>query len=93
MAATAMDTTMVDAPAAAPVEQQFSLNVLQMIKGAQAQHGLRHGDYQRYRRYCTARLVRLCKSLNFMHGRGKYVKKPISEATVTNVSSYSTVPG
>nr|XP_024397376.1 signal recognition particle subunit SRP68-like isoform X2 [Physcomitrium patens] len=72
------DVAMVDA--ALP-----SIGVLQLIKGAQAQHGLRHGDYQRYRRYCTARLARLYKSLNFTHGKGKYVKKPITEATVTNV--------
>jgi signal recognition particle subunit SRP68 len=66
-----------------------SIPVLQLIKSAQAQHGLRNGDYQRYRRYCTARLARLYKSLNFTHGKGKYVKKPITEATVTNVRSLS----
>lgn len=42
-----------------------------------------------YRRYCTARLARLYKSLSFTHGKGKYVKKPITEATVTNVRSVS----
>ncbi|CAM6030711.1 unnamed protein product [Sphagnum balticum] len=71
--------------AATVVVNRFSVNVLQLIKEAQSQHGLRHGDYQRYRRYCTARLMRLYKSLNFQHGRGKYVKKPIVESTVTNV--------
>ncbi|XP_022736313.1 signal recognition particle subunit SRP68 isoform X2 [Durio zibethinus] len=49
------------------------------------QHGLRHGDYARYRRYCTARLRRLYKSLKFTHGRGKYTRKAISESTVTEV--------
>jgi hypothetical protein len=33
------------------VVNRFSVNVLQLIKEAQSQHGLRHGDYQRYR-YC-----------------------------------------
>ncbi|KAL3701446.1 hypothetical protein R1sor_019468 [Riccia sorocarpa] len=64
---------------------KFSFNVLQLIKTAQFQHGLRLGDYKRYRRYCTARLMRLYKSLNFKHGRGKYIRKDITEATVTDV--------
>ncbi|CAM8909650.1 unnamed protein product [Rhodiola kirilowii] len=64
---------------------KFSINVLQLLKSAQMQHGLRHGDYTRYRRYCTARLRRLYKSLKFTHGRGKYNKRAITEATVTDV--------
>ncbi|KAK8962898.1 hypothetical protein KSP40_PGU019816 [Platanthera guangdongensis] len=38
-----------------------------------------------FRRYCTARLRRLYKSLKFTHGRGKYVKKAITESNVTDV--------
>nr|XP_043615137.1 signal recognition particle subunit SRP68 isoform X3 [Erigeron canadensis] len=38
-----------------------------------------------YRRYCTARLRRLYKSLKFTHGRGKYAKKSITLSTVTEV--------
>ncbi|KAG8652718.1 signal recognition particle subunit SRP68 isoform X2 [Manihot esculenta] len=49
------------------------------------QHGLRHGDYARYRRYCTARLRRLYKSLKFTHGRGKYTRRAITESIVTEV--------
>ncbi|CAN1138253.1 Signal recognition particle subunit SRP68 [Linum perenne] len=37
------------------------------------------------RRYCTARLRRLYKSLKFTHGRGKYTRRAITEATVTEV--------
>ncbi|XP_075636601.1 uncharacterized protein LOC142608815, partial [Castanea sativa] len=59
--------------------------LLQLLKSAQMQHGLRHGDYTRYRRYCTARLRRLYKSLKFTHGRGKYTRKTITESTVTEV--------
>jgi hypothetical protein len=36
------------------------------------------------RRYCTARLRRLYKSLKFLHGRGKYTKRNITESTVTD---------
>ncbi|KAK4345146.1 hypothetical protein RND71_035322 [Anisodus tanguticus] len=64
---------------------KFSVNVLQLLKSAQMQHGLRFGDYARYRRYCTARLRRLYKSLKFTHGRLKYTKRPISVSTVIEV--------
>ncbi|KAI3455149.1 hypothetical protein Pfo_011812 [Paulownia fortunei] len=64
---------------------KFSVNVLQLLKSAQMQHGLRFGDYARYRRYCTARLRRLYKSLKFTHGRGKYTKRAITASTVTEV--------
>ncbi|KAJ8534958.1 hypothetical protein K7X08_016686 [Anisodus acutangulus] len=64
---------------------KFSVNVLQLLKSAQMQHGLRFGDYARYRRYCTSRLRRLYKSLKFTHGRLKYTKRPISVSTVVEV--------
>ncbi|KAK1294773.1 hypothetical protein QJS10_CPA16g01235 [Acorus calamus] len=84
------------------INPKFSINVLQMLKSAQMQHGLRQRDYTRYRyhlqsllkmstnsdrmrRYCTARLRRLYKSLKFTHGRGKYLRKAITESTVTEV--------
>ncbi|KAF5730997.1 Signal recognition particle-related / SRP-related isoform 1 [Tripterygium wilfordii] len=67
------------------ISSKFSINVLQLLKFAQMQHGLRHGDYVRYRRYCTARLRRLYKSLKFTHGRGKYTRRAITESTVTEV--------
>ncbi|KAK6927840.1 Signal recognition particle subunit SRP68 [Dillenia turbinata] len=65
------------------ISPKFSVSVLQLLKSAQMQHGLRHGDYTRYRRYCTARLRRLYKSLKFTHGRGKYTRRAINESTVT----------
>ncbi|KAL4601010.1 hypothetical protein ACB092_11G241100 [Castanea dentata] len=58
------------------------LHLLQLLKSAQMQHGLRHGDYTRY---STARLSRLYKSLKFTHGCGKYTRKTITESTVTEV--------
>ncbi|KAL9263323.1 Signal recognition particle subunit SRP68-like protein [Drosera capensis] len=61
---------------------KYSVNVLQLLKAAQMQHGLRHGDYTRYRRYCTARLRRLYKSLKFTHGRGKYSRRDISDSVL-----------
>ena len=57
----------------------YSLKLLPLIRGLQAQHGLRHGDYQRYRGYCSRRLARLRKALNFVQGdRRKFVKKEMN---------------
>lgn len=39
--------------ATAPIESElkplFSIEILRLIRDAQKQHGLRHGDFQRYR--------------------------------------------
>ena len=47
--------------------------VLQMLKSAQQEHGLRHRDYQRYRRYCNNRCRRIRKFLKFRQGEKKRV--------------------
>ncbi|MGH0168132.1 UNVERIFIED_CONTAM: hypothetical protein FKN15_062701, partial [Acipenser sinensis] len=53
--------------------------VLQIIKESQQQHGLRHGDYQRYRGYCSRRLRRLRKTLGFKMGnRHKFTGKKVT---------------
>ncbi|XP_049577674.1 signal recognition particle subunit SRP68 [Syngnathus scovelli] len=55
------------------------LEILQIIKESQQLHGLRHGDYQRYRGYCSRRLRRLRKTLGFKMGnRHKFVGKKIT---------------
>lgn len=36
-------------PQKAGEKTTFSVDILRMIRDAQKQHGLRHGDYQRYR--------------------------------------------
>jgi len=57
----------------------YSMKLLPLIRNLQAQHGLRHGDYQRYRGYCSRRLARLRKVLNFVQGdRRKFVKKEMN---------------
>ncbi|KAI7752335.1 hypothetical protein M8C21_014822 [Ambrosia artemisiifolia] len=85
MATEKTDASSMDVDGQITIDSKFSINVLQLLKSAQMQHGLRHGDYTRYRRYCTARLRRLYKSLKFTHGRGKYNKKAITVTTVTEV--------
>ncbi|MCP9264801.1 Signal recognition particle 68 [Dirofilaria immitis] len=55
-----------------------TLSILQLIKDAQQKHGLRHGDYQRYRSYCARRVRRIRKSTGFTHvhkGVSKYTAK------------------
>ncbi|GLT83857.1 hypothetical protein SLE2022_021250 [Rubroshorea leprosula] len=39
----------IEDPNSEQITTKFSINVLQLLKSAQMQHGLRHGDYTRYR--------------------------------------------
>lgn len=56
-----------------------------MIKNAQQQHGLRHGDYQRYRGYCTRRIRRLRKALKFPQGDKRHFKR--RDVTIAQLTS------
>ncbi|GJZ02946.1 signal recognition particle subunit SRP68 [Tanacetum coccineum] len=84
-----MTTETIDTSAAMDIDDnsnpKFSINVLQLLKSSRMHHGLKFSDYTRYRRYCSARLRRLYKSLKFTHGRGKYAKKSVTASTVTEV--------
>ncbi|XP_047222717.1 signal recognition particle subunit SRP68 isoform X1 [Girardinichthys multiradiatus] len=61
------------------IQGGLGLEILQIIKESQQQHGLRHGDYQRYRGYCSRRLRRLRKTLGFKMGnRHKFVGKKVT---------------
>jgi len=63
----------------------FSLDILHVIKEAQGQHGLRHGDYQRYHGYCNRRLKRIRKVLKFKMGeKRKVIPKKVTEAIFTD---------
>ncbi|XP_067644307.1 signal recognition particle subunit SRP68 isoform X2 [Eurosta solidaginis] len=53
----------------------FTVEILHMVKDAQQQHGLRHGDYQRYRVYCTRRIRRLRKALKYPQGDKRHFKR------------------
>lgn len=58
---------------------------MKIIKDAQQQHGLRHGDYQRYRGYCSRRLRRLRKVLKVPQGdRRHFKRKDVTAAIVTD---------
>ncbi|CAK8697291.1 unnamed protein product [Clavelina lepadiformis] len=63
----------------------FSVDILHVIKDAQAQHGLRHGDYQRYHGYCNRRLKRIRKVLKFKMGeKRKVIPKKVTENIFTD---------
>jgi signal recognition particle subunit SRP68 len=49
----------------------LELQLHHMLRSLQLQHGLRHGDYQRYRHYVTRRLARLRKAGKATHKGGK----------------------
>ncbi|KAJ8399685.1 hypothetical protein AAFF_G00407900 [Aldrovandia affinis] len=60
-------------------DEGLGLEILQIIKDSQQQHGLRHGDYQRYRGYCSRRLRRVRKTLGFKMGnRHKFTGKKVT---------------
>ena len=57
------------------------MKLLPLTESLQSKHGLRHGDYQRYRGYCSRRLARLRKVLKIVQGeRKKFTKKDVTIA-------------
>lgn len=67
------------------LKYNFYLLVLKLIKESQQQHGLRHGDYQRYRGYCSRRISRLRKVLKIPQGdRRHFKKRDVSENHINN---------
>ncbi|KAL8616979.1 hypothetical protein ACOMHN_041897 [Nucella lapillus] len=70
----------------------FTVEALLLIKEAQQQHGLRHGDYQRYRSYCSRRIRRIRKSLHFPQGgRNRVTPKKVTGDLLTD-SRYIQLP-
>ncbi|CAG9584487.1 unnamed protein product [Danaus chrysippus] len=65
-------------------KNMISLEIFRVIKDAQQQHGLRHGDYQRYRGYCSRRLRRLRKVLKIPQGdRRHYRRRDVTSSHLT----------
>ncbi|XP_015791940.1 signal recognition particle subunit SRP68 [Tetranychus urticae] len=65
-------------------ENTVTFEVLQLIKEAQSQHGLKHGDYHRYRGYCSRRLRRLRKSLGIIQSSGTRHRSTFAMKKITN---------
>uniref|UniRef100_A0A8D2LLR8 Signal recognition particle subunit SRP68 n=2 Tax=Varanus komodoensis TaxID=61221 RepID=A0A8D2LLR8_VARKO len=72
-------------PTSGDLGDSLGLEILQIVKESQQQHGLRHGDFQRYRGYCSRRLRRLRKTLNFKMGnRHKFTGKKVTEELLSD---------
>uniref|UniRef100_A0A6J0VBJ6 Signal recognition particle subunit SRP68 n=1 Tax=Pogona vitticeps TaxID=103695 RepID=A0A6J0VBJ6_9SAUR len=72
-------------PKSGDLGDSLGLEILQIVKESQQQHGLRHGDFQRYRGYCSRRLRRLRKTLNFKMGnRHKFTGKKVTEELLSD---------
>jgi signal recognition particle subunit SRP68 len=69
-----------------------ALLVLKIIKEAQQQHGLRHGDYQRYRGYCSRRLRRLRKVLKVPQGDRRHFKRRDIIASMVSDDKFLQIP-
>ncbi|XP_013142982.1 PREDICTED: signal recognition particle subunit SRP68 [Papilio polytes] len=65
----------------------LSLEIFRVTKDAQQQHGLRHGDYQRYRGYCSRRLRRMRKVLKIPQGDRRHYRRRDVTAAHLNASS------
>jgi len=63
----------------------LSMNVLEIITEERNMHGLRHQDYQRYRRYCTKKIHNLRKFLKLTQGKKRYQKKEITVDIINNI--------
>jgi len=72
---------------------KLSLEILELIKTAQSQNGLRHNDYSRYHIYCTRKLRRLrsAKKIDFTHApakgqgkKGSFAKNELTPDVVTD---------
>lgn len=67
-------------------QKTFTLKILHIIKEAQQQHGLRHGDYQRYRSYCSRKLRRIRKSLHFVQvSKHRFQAKKVTQENLADV--------
>ena len=80
------ETEMADAATKQELASNLTLDILQIVKISQGQHGLRHGDHTRYRQYCTRRLARMYKATNFSHGKGRFQKKTLLPEVVADAN-------
>ncbi|CAF0760475.1 unnamed protein product [Rotaria sp. Silwood1] len=90
---TVSDTSATTTSQPTKVAPTLKLDILRIIRLCQQQHGLRHGDYQRYRSFCSRRLRRIRKSLELTYGNQKKFQKPIiTDELVAKDSRYLLLP-
>ncbi|KAK4306411.1 hypothetical protein Pmani_021767 [Petrolisthes manimaculis] len=71
------DTNVIPDTPQPPEKTLYTVKVLHEVREAQLSHGLRHGDYQLYRQYCSRRLRRLRKKLDLIQGDKKNFRKKV----------------
>lgn len=66
-------------------ESLLTLEVFNIVRRSQLEHGLKHGDYKRYRAYCAKRLRRIRRAVGFIqttgsgrNNRGHFQKKTLN---------------
>ncbi|XP_045111416.1 LOW QUALITY PROTEIN: signal recognition particle subunit SRP68-like [Portunus trituberculatus] len=70
----------------------YTLKVCPVVREAQLAHGLRHSDYQLYRQYCSRRIRRLRKNLDFIQGDRKNFRKKIVTPDVLKDDRFLYIP-
>ena len=68
--------------------KQHAISLLLLTKTAQNQNGLKQSDYARYHQYCTRRMLRLRKQLNFtqhqmLNKKSIYAKREVTKELVS----------
>ena len=68
-----------------------SLRILAVTHELHQKHGLRHGDYQRYRGYCARRIARVRKAIKMVQGEKKKFNKKVSWSSLIRFCYVHTV--
>ena len=81
-----MDVEGAAVTAAARPSAPHSVDLLSLLKSAQLSNGLRHGDYQRYRQYCTRRIRRLRVALHHTAGKRNPAPRPLPNVSTEPIN-------
>ncbi len=68
--------------------EPLPLELLQTVRIAQCEHGLKHSEFRAYRVYCTRKLHRLYKGTGLVHKsgpKGKFTRRPVVASDVHDV--------
>ncbi len=80
--------TEIETSEASAALEPLPLPLLETIRVAQCEHGLKHSEFRAYRVYCTRKLHRLYKGTGFVHKsgpKGKFTKRTIFASDVHDV--------
>lgn len=76
--------------------KEVTLSILSDVTAAQSAHGLKHSDYERYRKYCTRRLARIrsatATSSKHPSQTRRYAPQEITREDVQRDARFLTIP-